>query len=397
MYTHLHAHSAIASKGDSILDLKAYVEKVKSHGAKACAITNHGSLADMYQFYDICLKNEIKPIIGNEVYLKLAHGNKHKDVFGKERYHLILLAKDNEGIKNLITLATEAAVNDFYRYPLTDINKLMTHSKGLIALSACRGGLIPFLISKGRINQALRAAQMFKEMFEHFYLEVQPGNDEQEKVNKGILYISKKLNIPYVITNDVHYLNEEDCYIHNTHLIISRKEERDIEDLIYNDSCYYVMNEDELYAPGLSEKELKKAIEQTNSIADLCDIKLQTFPDMPVYSKNPLFDSKAYLEKLLYDKLSDLYATLDNPTVYADRLRYEFSVIEKLGFTDYFLIVYDIINYAKTNGIPVGPGRGSVGGSLCAYLLGITIADPVKYDLIFERFLSEYRVGTIPD
>lgn len=397
MYIHLHAHSSIASKGDSILDLKEYVEKIKEHGSTACAITNHGSLADMYQFYNICKNNEVKPIIGNEVYLKLMHDKNHKDIFGKERYHLVLLAKNNDGIKNLIFLATESAVNDFYRHPLTDIEKLKKHSKGLIALSACRGGLIPFLILNNKMNEALKVAKIFNNIFEHFYLEVQPGNVEQEKVNKGILFISKKLNIPYVITNDVHYLNNEDCYIHNSHIIISRKEEREINDLIYKDNCYCVMKENELYAPGLSQKELQLAVNNTNNIADLCDIKLQTYPDMPVFSDDPSFDSTKYLKELLYNKLSQLYSILDNPSTYTDRLNYEISVIEKLGFVDYFLIVYDIIDYAKKNGIPVGPGRGSVGGSLCAYLLGITIADPIKYNLIFERFLSEYRVGTIPD
>lgn len=415
-YIPLHVHDEDASVGDSILNLKAYVQRGVEYNLPALAITNHGSMASMYQFYRLCKENNIKPIIGNEMYvipdkdsdiidyIALKTNERKKIDYEPSRYsHLVLIAQNKIGFQNLLYLTSYSAIKSFYKKPLITEEQLFSHSEGLICLTACVGGLFPEMILQKKEPDLIRSklneyANVFKN---RFYLELQPcAFEEQIKVNMHLARYAKELNLPVVATNDVHYLNQSDAVVHNIHVADYRKETVAVDDeLIYRDSCFYFMKEEELKLLGVDEVIQKEAILNTERIANSCDsIELIKEVQMPIFDKN-LSPAKALrmLHDLAFKKLNRIVHTVDNPYEYSERLAHELGVIEKLGFVDYFLIIWDVFRYAKEEGIRMGPGRGSVCGSLLAFCLNIVKTDPIKYDLIFERFLSEFRIGSVPD
>lgn len=400
-YVITHLHLAYGSVGDSIILLDPLIEKLKELNMQTVCVTNHGSLADMYDFYYACRDNNIKPIIGCEVYLQPEEDE-------KANTHLILLAKNMTGIKNLLKITSDASINNFYKVPRTTMEYLKEHSEGLICTSACVGGIIPRLIYEEDIEGAKRYINKFKEMFhEDFYLEIQPGEFQQQiDVNIELINLSKEMNVQLVAANDVHYINKEDWKTHDFHIRINRKLKapEDENESIYADKIYYMMSYNEFvdsFDSELYDRDIiLQAIENTNKINAKCEMvefKADRL-NLPKFQIPDGYDNeKEYLEDLCFKKLDEIKYKITNPSEYVSRIYQELEVIDKLGFNSYFLIMQDLVNYAKTNGIKTGPGRGSVCGSIVAYLTGITSIDSIKYNLLFDRFLSVYRTGSIPD
>lgn len=392
-YIPLHVHTSPGSIGDSILKVKDYVSRAKTYGLDAIAITDHGSLSAIYDFFHECQKNEIKPIIGCEVYTT----KDRKSTETKERSHLVLLSKNEQGLTNLLEIANNASIEGFYYKPRTDMEFLKKNGKGIIGLSACLGGDIPKAILKDNPEEAIKLIEDFKEAFDEFYLELQPGNSEEQIiVNKALIELSQYTNTPLVITNDIHYLEEDDHVPHDAHVKIARRKKLDDEP-VYPDKCYWFMNYEKIVTlfPYLDDGIVKNAINNTVKIANSITTKINQQVQMPSY-KTEGETEKELLTRLSIDALQSISDTLPNPAQYMSRLLYEIDTINELGFAGYFLIVKDFMDFARKNDIPVGPGRGSVGGSLIAFLLGISVADPIKHNLIFERFLSIHRKG-VPD
>ena len=393
-YAILHAHDTYGSIGDSTLYIKDYVNRAKELGIKHLALTNHGSLSTFVDFYNQCRAADINPIIGCEFYF-----TDDISIKDKTRYHLILLAKNDTGLKNLICLHNIAADEGFYYRPRIDFALLEQYCEGLICLSACIAGKIPQLILKNdTLAEAIQEAKRFKELFNSdFYLEIQPGNfSEQTTVNQNLAVIAKYCQIPLVATNDVHYLKQEDWQLHDYHVKDSRKMKMD-DPMVYPDTCYYVISRADLkerLMRSVSEQQSEEALNNTLYIAEQCQVTLPQEKHMPCY--DPKIDETKQLSDLCWKRLMQLENKLKDPSIYASRLEYELSVIHTLGFDGYFLIVKDIIDFCDTHHIMRGPGRGSAVGSLVSYLLGISVADPIKYGLMFERFLSAKRPG-LPD
>lgn len=400
MFIPLHAHSSQGSIGDAILKIPSYVEKGKSYGLPALAMTDHGSLASMYSFNESCRKAGIKPIIGCEVYETPDRLDKDKkSEHSTTRWHLVLLAATDEGMENLLAIVNDAQLNGFYFKPRTDAAFLREHGKGIIALSACVGGRIPQQILQEDLEAARESIELYKEIFDDFYLEIQPGDFEEQKiVNQMLLQLSIETDTPLVTTNDIHYLNREDATPHDAHVKINRKMKFS-DDPVYPDVAYWFMNEEELieaFQGEIPEDILKEAIENTEWIAAKCNVEFKEESYMPRFMAGEPSKESIELSTKCFRKLEEIAPSLNDPSAYMSRLLYELDTIDQLGFSGYFLIVQDFLDYARSQGIATGPGRGSVGGSLVAYLLGITLADPVKYNLIFERFLSVHRKG-FPD
>lgn len=395
MYIPLHAHDCTGSIGDSILQVKDYVKKAKELGLPAIAITNHGSMTTNFEFYEECRANNIKPIIGLEAYW--CKNRLDSTPENKKSYHLVLLAKNKIGLRNLIEINNDANINGFYYKPRTDDSVLKQHSEGIIALSACVGGEIPSLILEDKIDEAKERILFFKNTFEDFFLEIQPGDfKEQKVVNETFGLLAAELNVPLVMTNDIHYLDKEDAAIHDFHCKINQNKTMQTNpDFVYPDDCYYLMTEEELRSRMQDDsKQVDEAIKNTVHIADSCEEY-----EYPIQFKMPSFLDKSEdsaLTALCYTSLKKKINHLIDPQKYIDRLEYELDVINELGFCGYFLIVNDFLQYAKEHNIMVGPGRGSVGGSVVAWLLGIVKADPIKHGLLFERFLSVNR-KSLPD
>ena len=400
-YVITHLHLAYGSIGDSIILLDQLIDKLKELNMQTVCLTNHGSLADMYDFYYACTENNIKPIIGCEVYLQPEEDE-------KSNTHLILLAKNMAGIKNLLKITSDASINNFYKVPRTTMEYLENHSEGLICTSACVGGIIPQLILKEDIDGAKKYINKFKSIFgDDFYLEIQPGEfQDQIDVNIELIYLSEEMNVPLVAANDVHYVNKEDWKTHDFHIRINRKmtaPENDDES-IYADKIYYMMTYDELvnsFDSELYDRDvILKAIENTNVINNKCEtveFKVDKL-NLPKFKIPEGYDSeKEYLEDLCFKRLEEIKYKITNPSKYVSRIYTELDVIDKLGFNSYFLIMQDLVKNAQLEGIKTGPGRGSVCGSIVAYLIGITKIDSIKYNLLFDRFLSVYRTGSIPD
>ena len=400
-YVITHLHLAYGSIGDSIILLDQLIDKLKELNMQTVCLTNHGSLADMYDFYYACTENNIKPIIGCEVYLQPEEDE-------KSNTHLILLAKNMAGIKNLLKITSDASINNFYKVPRTTMEYLENHSEGLICTSACVGGIIPQLILKEDIDGAKKYINKFKSIFgDDFYLEIQPGEfQDQIDVNIELIYLSEEMNVPLVAANDVHYVNKEDWKTHDFHIRINRKmtaPENDDES-IYADKIYYMMTYDELvnsFDSELYDRDvILKAIENTNVINNKCEtveFKVDKL-NLPKFKIPEGYDSeKEYLEDLCFKRLEEIKYKITNPSEYVSRIYTELDVIDKLGFNSYFLIMQDLVKNAELEGIKTGPGRGSVCGSIVAYLIGITKIDSIKYNLLFDRFLSVYRTGSIPD
>lgn len=389
-YEILHLHSCDGSVGDSIIRVKALAAKLSSLGMKTAAVTDHGSLANIYSFSKVMQDKGIKPILGCEAYV--VEDNLEKD---DSNYHLVLLARTQEGFSNLLALSANASTEGFYYKPRTDHKNLRKYGKGLIALSACVGGNIPKLLLTGKLAEADQLALFYASVFDAFYLELQPGDfQEQKLVNEQLLLMHERLGIPIVATNDVHYLNEEDWFEHDLHVKLGRKGKVNAEGIEYPDKCYWVMPPDRFHAAlvktGVPSEKALEAMQNSVIIAEQCHSDLFFDVKMPLFHSSKKAEQFS-LRRTCYAQLQTLSNQFRDLPVYQDRLDYELSVIQQLGFSGYFLLVKDFLDYARSQNILVGYGRGSVAGSLVAYLLRITAVDPLKYGLLFERFLSIQR------
>ena len=395
-FVHLHVHTEY-SLLDGACRIRDLPKVVKELGQTACAITDHGVMYGAVDFYRACQAEGIKPIIGCEVYVT-AEGRRLTDKvheFDAESRHLVLLCENEEGYRNLSYLVSIAWTEGFYIKPRIDLELLRKHSRGLVALSACLAGEIPRRLRNGEYENAKSYALELAEIFgpDHFYLEIQNhGIRDQAVVNQGILRIHEETGLPMVCTNDAHYLRKEDAEAHDVLLCIQTgKILEDENRMRYEPRNFYLRSEAEM-ADLFSEFE--GALENTAKVAEMCRMDF-TFGKyhLPEFQLPPGYDSFSYLKKLCDEGYRTRYG---DDEAHREQLQYEEDMIEKMGFTDYFLIVSDFVRYARSVGIPVGPGRGSAAGSLVSYCLYITDIDPVKYGLYFERFLNPERVS-MPD
>ncbi|AWZ47656.1 DNA polymerase III subunit alpha [Clostridiaceae bacterium 14S0207] len=393
-FVHLHNHTEY-----SLLDgsgkIAPMIQRAKELGMKALAITDHGAMFGCVNFYKEAKKAGIKPIIGCEIYVvpKSMHiKNPDRD---NETYHLVLLVKNEKGYENLMKIVSTASIEGFYYKPRVDHNYLKEHSEGLIATSACLGGEIQKYLLRDNLEKAKQTAIFYKEIFKDgFYLELQDhGVEEQLKVNQKVIDLSKELDIPLICSNDVHYIKKEDWKAHDILLCIQTGKNIDDENRMrYPSKEFYLKSPEEMkkifsYVPEALENTVKIA-EQCNFDYEFHKSKLPKFP-LPEGT-----DPYEYLKELCYKGLKERYSEVSSDLI--ERLEYELNVISTMGYVDYFLIVWDFIKYARDNGIMTGPGRGSGAGSIVAYTLGITKIDPIKYNLVFERFLNPERVS-MPD
>ncbi|MCI2196974.1 MAG: DNA polymerase III subunit alpha [Eubacterium sp.] len=394
-FVHLHVHSEY-SLLDGMARISQAPAKAKEMGMNALAITDHGAMFGVIDFYKECRKQGIKPIIGCEVYTAMRRMEDKDPVKDRARGHLILLAENNEGYHNLIKIVSDAYKRGFYFKPRVDKEELRAHSKGIIALSACLAGRVQFCLLNRDYDGARREALELQDIFgvNNFFLEIQDhGLPEDEVVNPQLKKLSKELGIPLLATNDVHYVRQEDAEAHDVLLAIQTATSiHDPKRMRFKSDQFYLKSEKEMRAlfPDIPE-----AVENTQKIADRCNVTF-TFGEyhLPEFQPPAGMTNDEYLRKLCWDGLQQRYEQLTDKL--KKRLEYELSTIEQMGYVEYFLIVWDFINYAKSHGIAVGPGRGSAAGSLVAYCLRITDIDPIKYDLIFERFLNPERVS-MPD
>lgn len=402
-FVHLHVHTQF-SLLDGANQIDPLIQQIKSFGQPAVAITDHGNMFGAIEFYRKAKELGVKPIIGCEAYM--APGSRlNKDssqLAHNDYYHLILLAQNLTGYQNLIKLVSKAYLEGFYYKPRMDKEIIKEYHEGLIALSGCLSGEIPYLIGQKEMDRAVAVAGEFREIFgkDHFYLEVQAnGLDHQRTANAGLIEIHKKLGIPLAGTNDCHYLKKEDSRSHDLMLCLQTgKTISDPNRLKFDTDQLYVKSTEEIDSAFV---EFPGAVSNTCKIADHCDLELalnKTY--LPQYRLPEGFkDRETYLEHLTLDglnaRLKERPSTIPAAT-YELRLREELMVICSMGFAGYFLIVWDIIRFARSRGIPVGPGRGSAAGSLVAYALRITDLDPLVYTLLFERFLNPERVS-LPD
>ena len=402
-FVHLHLHTQF-SLLDGANQIEPLVRQIKSFHQPAVAMTDHGNMFGAVEFYRKAKEVGVKPIIGCEAYMALGsrHAKKDSGLAHNDYYHLILLARNLTGYQNLIKLVSKGYLEGFYYKPRIDKELLRAHHDGIIALSGCLSGEIPYLIGQGDMSGALVVADEFREIFgpDHFYLEVQAnGLDHQRVANAGLIEIHKKLGIPLAGTNDCHYLNAADARPHELMLCLQTgKTLSDPSRMKFDTDQLYVKSTEEI-APAFAE--FPGAVDNTCRIADSCELDLplnKTY--LPQYRIPEGFtDRESYLESLALSGLKDRLKERPSrvaPAVYEQRLREELIVICSMGFAGYFLIVWDIIRFARSRGIPVGPGRGSAAGSLVAYCLRITDLDPLVYTLLFERFLNPERVS-LPD
>ena len=395
-FTHLHVHTEY-SLLDGSNKIKEYVKRVKELGMDSAAITDHGVMYGVIDFYRAAKEVGIKPIIGCEVYVAPNSRFDKELTGGDDRYyHLVLLAENNIGYANLMKIVSRGFTEGYYYKPRVDMEVLEKYHEGIIALSACLVGEVQRYILKGLKDEAKKAALKYEKCFGkgNFFLEMQDhGIPEQQTVNAALLSMSRELDIPLVVTNDVHYTYDTDVESHDILLCIQTgKKLADEDRMRYEGGQYYVKSEQEMKAlfPYAWE-----AVENTQRIADRCNVEIEFgVTKLPKFDVPEGYDSWTYLNKLCFDGLEERYENAGADL--KERLNYELNVIKNMGYVDYFLIVWDFINYAKSQGIPVGPGRGSAAGSIVSYCLRITDIDPVKYSLLFERFLNPERVS-MPD
>ena len=394
-FVHLHVHTeySLLDGACRIRDLPALV---KSMGQNACAITDHGVMYGAVDFYRACQKEGIHPVIGCEVYVARRTRFDKQHEFDAESRHLVLLCKNETGYRNLSYMVSQAYIEGFYIKPRIDLDLLREHSEGLIALSACLAGEIPKRLLNGDYAGAKEYALTMRDIFgeEDFYLELQDhGIAEQTEVNRGILRLHNETGIPLVCTNDAHYLRKEDAESHDVLLCIQTGKTVDDENRMrYEPRNFYLRSTEEMEELFSAYPD---AVANTQRIADRCQLEF-TFGKyhLPEFKLPEGYDSPTYLRELCEQGFARRYG--DRKPEYRKQLNYELDMIEKMGFTDYFLIVSDFVRYAKSVDIPVGPGRGSAAGSMVSYCLDITDIDPMKYDLYFERFLNPERVS-MPD
>lgn len=395
-FAHLHVHTEF-SLLDGSNKIKEYVKYVKELGMDSAAITDHGVMYGAVDFYKAAKEAGINPIIGCEVYVA-PHSRFDRELTGGEDryYHLVLLAENNTGYANLVKIVSKGFTEGYYYRPRVDIELLEQYHEGLIALSACLAGEVPRYIQKGLVDEAKKVALRYQEIFgkDNYFLELQDhGIPAQQSVNSVLLRMSKELDIPLVATNDVHYTYAEDAQPHDVLLCLQTgKKVADEDRLRYEGGQYYVKSEEEM--KGLFPYAWE-AVENTQRIADRCHVEIEFgHYKVPHYDAPEGYDSWSYLNKLCQDGMKERYPE-DDGTL-QERLHYELDTIKNMGFVDYFLIVWDYINFCRENGIAVGPGRGSAAGSIVSYCLKITNIDPIKYSLLFERFLNPERVS-MPD
>ena len=394
-FTHLHLHTEY-SLLDGACRIEGLMQRVKALGQTAVAITDHGVMYGCVDFYKAAKKAGVKPIIGCEVYVATrTRFDKVNRIDGSN--HLVLLCKNETGYKNLIKMVSVGFTEGFYNKPRVDHELLEEYHEGLICLSACLAGEIPQALLAGDYEKAKNLARYYEDLFgkENYYIEIQDhGLDEQRTVLPLLVRLSRETGIPLVATNDAHYLEKEDSRMQ--HILICIQTNKTVNDddvLEFGTDEFYVKSTDEMYELFSAWPE---ACENTNRIAEMCSFDFEFgVTKLPYFVAPDGMDNKEYFVKLCRDGLLRRYGA-DVPEDIRARLDYEISIIDRMGYINYYLIVFDFINYAKSQGIPVGPGRGSGAGSLAAYCVGITNIDPIKYNLLFERFLNPERVS-MPD
>ncbi len=395
-FTHLHVHTEY-SLLDGSCKIKELVARAAELGMEHLAITDHGNMYGVIDFYRAAREVGINPVIGCEVYVAPGSRFDRETTKGEERYnHLVLLAENNTGYANLIKIVSKGFTEGFYYKPRVDYEVLEQYHEGIIALSACLAGAVATALRHGQYEQAKKEALRLSEIFgpDHFYLELQDhGIADQATVNQGLLRMHQETGLDLVATNDVHYITAEDAIPHDLLLCIqTQKKVQDEDRMRYEGGQYYLKSQEEMLALFPYAKE---AVENTTRIASRCHVEIEFGQyKLPQYDVPDGYTSEQYLEKLCMEGLQQKYGAITDAL--SERLNYELDTIRTMGFVDYFLIVWDFIKYARDHGISVGPGRGSAAGSIVAYSLGITSIDPLKYDLLFERFLNPERV-TMPD
>ena len=395
-FTHLHVHTEY-SLLDGSNKIKEYVARIKELGMDSAAITDHGVMYGVIDFYREAKAAGINPILGCEVYV--APNSRFDREVGSDEdryYHLVLLAENNQGYANLMKIVSLGFVEGFYYRPRVDKELLRQYHEGIIALSACLAGEVPRYLTRGLYEEARQTALEYQEIFgkDNYFLELQDhGIPDQRLVNQQLLRMSEELHIPLVATNDVHYTYEDDVAAHDILLCIQTgKKLTDENRMRYEGGQYFVKSPEqmaELFPYAL------QALENTHKIAKRCHVEIEFgVTKLPRFDVPSPYTSWEYLNKLCYEGLDERYG--DRAEELKSRLKYELDTIQKMGYVDYFLIVWDFIRYARDHGIPVGPGRGSAAGSIVSYTLGITQLDPIRYNLLFERFLNPERVS-MPD
>ncbi len=395
-FTHLHVHTEY-SLLDGSNKIKEYVKRIKELGMDSGAITDHGVMYGVIDFYKEARANGIKPILGCEVYVAPNSRFDKELTGGEDRYHhLVLLAENNIGYSNLMKIVSIGFTEGYYYKPRVDMEVLNKYHEGIIALSACLAGEVPRLIVKGLYEEAKNCVQKYLDCFGkgNYFLELQDhGIPAQKTVNASLMRISKEMDIPLVATNDIHYTYAEDEKSHDILLCIqTAKKVSDSDRMRYDGGQYYVKSE-------LEMRELfpyaQEAVTNTALIAERCNVEIEFgVTKLPRFEVPKGYDSWTYLNKICFDGLKERYPDDDGTLV--EKLNYELDVIKNMGYVDYFLIVWDFINWSRENGIPVGPGRGSAAGSIVSYCLQITNIDPIRYGLLFERFLNPERIS-MPD
>ncbi|MEE0117072.1 MAG: DNA polymerase III subunit alpha, partial [Lachnospiraceae bacterium] len=396
-FAHLHVHTEY-SLLDGSNKIQEYVARVKELGMTAAAITDHGVMYGVIDFYKAANAAGINPILGCEVYVAPNSRFDREKVSGEDRYyHLVLLAENNTGYSNLMKIVSKGFVDGYYYKPRVDMEVLTTYHEGIIALSACLAGEVQRNLVRGMYDEAKKVAEKYENCFGkgNFFLELQDhGIPEQRLVNQQLLRLSQDTGIELVATNDVHYTYADDAEAHDILLCIQTgKKLADEDRMRYEGGQYYVKSEEEMQElfPYALE-----ALENTQKIADRCHVEIEFGKTkLPHFDVPEGYTTWTYLNKLCYEGLEEKYPK-EQAEELRPRLEYELSVIKEMGYIEYFLIVWDYINFARTHGIPVGPGRGSAAGSLVSYTTGITNIEPVRYGLIFERFLNPERVS-MPD
>jgi DNA polymerase-3 subunit alpha len=413
-FAHLHLHTDY-SLLDGAIQIKPLAKRTEELGMTACAMTDHGNMFGAISFYNAMKKHGVNPIIGCETYI--TRGSRSDRSAGapgeKANFHLILLARDLDGYRNLVRLTSKAYTEGFYYKPRIDKELLAEHSKGLIALSACMSGVPAAMLARDKCDEAAAAAKEFEEILGkgNYFLEIQEhGLDAQQRIRRPLVELSKRTGVPLVATNDAHYLRPEDARAHDVLLCIgSGKTVNDTNRLRYQSPNFYVRSPEEMWR--IFGSELPDALSRTVEIADRCNLNLPEninyLPNYPIPESDSGLSADEYFEKVVRDGFERrrqrvweaqlARGELKHPiSDYQTRLSSEIAMIKQMGFAGYFLIVWDFVRYAKENAIPVGPGRGSAAGSLVAYCLDITDVDPLQYNLIFERFLNPGRVS-LPD
>lgn len=395
-FTHLHVHTEF-----SLLDgsgkIKEMVLRAKELGMDSLAITDHGVMYGVIDFYKACKAEGIKPIIGCEIYVAPNSRFDREPGASEDRYyHLVLLAENNTGYQNLMKIVSRGFIEGFYYKPRVDYELLREYHEGIIALSACLGGEVSSNLRRGFYGEAKKSAENLEDIFgkDNFFLELQDhGLEEQKSVNQGLMRLSEETGIKLVATNDVHYTYGDDAESHDILLCIqTQKKVTDENRMKYEGGQFYIKSPEDMYSlfPYATN-----AVSNTYEIAKRCDVDI-TFGEykLPVYPVPEIYTASSYLDKLCREGMIDRYK--DVTTELWERMEFELDTIRNMGFVDYFLIVWDFIKYAKDNDIMVGPGRGSAAGSIVAYSLGITDIDPIRYNLLFERFLNPERIS-MPD